>query len=146
MPTVLLFRTISGEPAVQYPVICAVLSRLNCCNSFSRYRAIVLEKSRSLLLRHFVWILRIHIVQTSLHERPRLLFALVFPFLRSQSCVLETRPVLPCRNGYFCKLELVRAKSVLVLRYSCNFSAVGCSQVEHKFNSCSAYRSREIRV
>jgi len=38
--------------------------------------------------------------------------------------------VLPCKNGYFWKLELVRAMSVLVLQYSCNFSAVGCSQVE----------------
>ena len=27
--------------SVQYPVIYAVCSRLNCCNSFSRYRAIV---------------------------------------------------------------------------------------------------------
>ena len=45
-------------------------------------------------------------------------------------CVLGTRPVLPCKNGYFCKLELVRAKSMLVFQYSCNFSGVGCSQVE----------------
>ena len=41
-----------------------------------------------------------------------------------------SRPVLPCKNDYFWKLELVRAMSVLVLQYSCNFSAVGCSQVE----------------
>ena len=32
---------------MQYPVIYAVLSRLNRCNSFSRYRAIVMEKRRS---------------------------------------------------------------------------------------------------
>jgi len=31
---------------VQHPVIYAVLLRLNRCNSFSRYRAIVLEKGR----------------------------------------------------------------------------------------------------
>ena len=29
---------------VQYPVIYAVLLRLNCCKSFSRYCAIVVEK------------------------------------------------------------------------------------------------------
>ena len=44
-------------------------------------------------------------------------------------CVLGTRPVLLYKNGYFCKLELVRAKSVY-FRYSCNFSGVGWSQVE----------------
>ena len=45
-------------------------------------------------------------------------------------CILGTRTVLPFKNGYCCKLELIRAKSVLVLRYSCYLSAVGCSQVE----------------
>ena len=29
-----------------YPVIYAVLSHLNCCNSFSRYHAIVVEKRK----------------------------------------------------------------------------------------------------
>ena len=47
-------------------------------------------------------------------------------FLRSQSiCPGNLTTVLPCKNGYCCKLELVRAKSILVLQYSCNFSAVG---------------------
>ena len=50
--------------------------------------------------------------------------------------------VLPCKNGYFWKLELVRAMSVLVLQYSCNFSAIGFSQVE----VCCAYLSGEIHV
>ena len=62
-------------------------------------------------------------MQTSLHERLHLLFALVFPklyFLRSQSLCLGNQTSLTCKNGYCCKLELVRAKSVLVLRYSCN--------------------------
>ena len=74
-----------------------------------------------------------HIVQISLRERPRLLFASYFPnyvFYVPNPCVLGTRPVLKCKNGYCCKLELARAKSVLVSRYTCNFSAVGCSQVE----------------
>ena len=78
-------------------------------------------------------LLGIHIVQTLLRERPRLLFASYFPnyvFYIPIPCVLGTRPVLPSKNGYCCKLELARAKSVLVLWYSCNFSAVGCSQVE----------------
>ena len=34
-------------------------------------------------------------------------------------CILGTRPVLPCKNGSCCKLELVRTKSVFVLPYSC---------------------------
>ena len=31
---------------MQYPVIYAVLSRLNCCNSYSSYFAVVLEDSQ----------------------------------------------------------------------------------------------------
>ena len=38
---------------MQYPVIFAILSRLNRCNSFSRYRAIVLEKRRKSEDRRF---------------------------------------------------------------------------------------------
>ena len=43
----------------------------------------------------------------------------------------------------------VRAKSVFVLRYSHNLSAVGCAQVKLsylKFDSCCAYCSGEIHV
>ena len=76
--------------------------------------------------------LGIHIVQmTSLRERPR--FALVFPkytFYVPNPCILGTRPVLPCKNGSCCKLELVGTKSVFVLCYSRYLSVVGCSQVE----------------
>ena len=47
------------------------------------------------------------------------------------TCILGTRPFMPHKNGFCCKLELVRAnrwaESVFVLRYSCNLSAVGCS-------------------
>ena len=68
---------------------------------------------------------------TSLRERPR--FALVFPkytFYVPNPCILGTRPVLPCKNGSCCKLELVGTKSVFALRYSLYLSVVGCSQVE----------------
>ena len=34
------------------------------------------------------------------------------------------------KNGCRCKLELVRANGVLLLQYSSNFPAVGCSQAE----------------
>jgi len=57
----------------------------------------------------------------------------LFPKLRllcSQSMCPGNQTSITCKSGYFCNLELARAKSVLVLRYSCNFSAVGCSQVE----------------
>ena len=59
-------------------------------------------------------LLGIHIVQSSLRGRPCLLFASYFPnyvFYVPNPCVLGTRPVLPCKNRYFCKLELVRAKT-----------------------------------
>ena len=48
-------------------------------------------------------------------------------------CILGTRPVLPCKNGSCCMLELVGTKSVLVLRYSWYLSAVSSSQVELSF-------------
>ena len=60
-------------------------------------------------------------------------FALVFPkyaFYVPNPCILGTRPVLPCKNGSCCKLELVGTKSVFVLCYSRYLSVVGCSQVE----------------
>ena len=75
-------------------------------------------------------------------------FALYFPnyvFYIPNPCVLGTRPVLPCKNGYCCKFELARAKSVLVAislplvahRWNCHTS---------KFDTCCAYHSGEIRV
>ena len=60
-------------------------------------------------------------------------FALVFPkytFYVPNPRILGTRPVLPCKNGSCCKLELVGTKSVFVLCYSHYLSVVGCSQVE----------------
>ena len=70
-------------------------------------------------------ILEIHIVQmTSLRRCPCLPS---FPKYVPNPYILGTKPVLPCKNG---KLKLIGAKSVLVLRYSCILSAVGCSQVE----------------
>ena len=70
----------------------------------------------------------IHIVRTSLRERPCLLFASYFPncFLHSQSMCPGNQTSLTCKSGNCCKLELARAKTVLVLRYCCNFAAVGC--------------------
>ena len=54
--------------------------------------------------------------------------------------------------AFCCKFGLGRAKNVFVLQYRCNFSAVGCSQVElsmchtSKFDSYCAYLFGEIRV
>ena len=44
--------------------------------------------------------------------------------------VLGTRPVLPCKNGYCCKLELVRANSMLVSQYI----AIYLPLVAHRWN------------
>ena len=39
-----------------------------------------------------------------------------YVFYIPNPCVLGTRPVLPCKNCYCCKLELVRARSMLGLQ------------------------------
>ena len=78
-------------------------------------------------------------------------FALVFPkytFYVPNPRILGTRPVLPCKNGSCCKLELVGTKSVFVLCYSRYLSSVAHRWNCHtsKFDSCCVYRSGEIRV
>ena len=60
-------------------------------------------------------------------------FTLVFPkytFYVPNLCILGTRPILPCKNGSCCKLELVGTKNVFVLCYSRYLSVVSCSRVE----------------
>ena len=96
-------------------------------------------------------LLGIHIVQMDLAPRTSA-FALVFPkysFYVPNPRILGTRPVLPCKNGCCCKLELVEQRVCLFYgtvaiclpwvahRWNCHTS---------KFGSCCAYRSGEIRV
>ena len=53
---------------------------------------------------------------TSVCERPCM--PSYFPkyvFYIPNPCMVVTRAVMPCKNGYCCKLELARAKSMLVL-------------------------------
>ena len=79
-------------------------------------------------------------------------FALVYPkysFYVPNPCILGTRPVLPCKNGCCCKLELVEPRACL----SYGTVAICLPWVAHrwnchtsKFGSCCAYRSGEIRV
>ena len=79
-------------------------------------------------------------------------FALVFheySFYIPNPRILGTRPVLPCKNGCCCKLELVEQRACL----SYGTVAICLPWVAHrwnchtsKFGSCCAYRSGEIRV
>ena len=73
------------------------------------------------------------------------LICCILLFYIPNPCILGTRPVSPCRNGYCCKLELVRAKSFLV--------PIALPLVVHRqnyhtcnFDSCCAYRSGEIHL
>ena len=96
-------------------------------------------------------ILGIHIVQMDLAPRTSA-FALLFPkysFYVPNPRILGTRPVLPCKNGCCCKLELVEQRACL----SYGTVAICLPWVAHKWNchtskfgSCCAYRSGEIRV
>ena len=78
---------------------------------------------------------------TSLCKRLRLPSCFIFYF--PNPCILGTRPVLPCKNGSCCKLELVGTKPYATV-------AIGLPLVAHchtsKFDSSCAYRSGEIHV
>lgn len=68
----------------------------------------------------------------------------------SNLCILGIRPVLTCINGSFCKLELVRAKTMLVLteqmQFVCRWLLTGETVIPVCFDSCCAYCSGEICV
>ena len=80
-------------------------------------------------------------------------FALIFPkytFYVPNPCILGTRPILPCKNGYCCKLEWQRACQVCLMVQSlfiCRWLLTGGTVIPvAKFDSCCAYRSGEIHV
>ena len=121
-----------------------------CFETVSGYVTVITiyNPSRCRRLNHR---LGIHIVQMDLAPRTSA-FALVFPkysFYVPNPRILGTRPVLPCKNGCCCKLELVEQRACssygtvpiclpwVAHRWNCHTS---------KFGSCCAYRSGEIRV
>ena len=79
----------------------------------------------------------IHNTTSNSESLNRFLFGLIcciLLFYIPNPCILGTRPVSPCRNGYCCKLELVKVKSLLVLHTVLHTVPISLPLVVHKLS------------